>query len=126
MRTAGLKPAAVICEIMNDDGSMARVPQLLEFCQKHNLKITSIARLIEHRLQRESQVRRVEAVHLPTDYGEFKLIGYESLSSPEPHLALCKGGVGQLDEKGAWAIWTGTAIQSNTLSRCLSEFIPSA
>jgi 3,4-dihydroxy 2-butanone 4-phosphate synthase/GTP cyclohydrolase II len=100
MRLAGLKPAAVICEIMNDDGSMARVPQLLDFCKKHNLKITSIARLIEYRLQRETQVKRVEAVHLPTDYGDFKLIGYESISSAEPHLALCKGGVGDLDENG--------------------------
>lgn len=100
MRIAGLKPAAVICEIMNDDGSMARVPQLLEFCQKHELKITSIARLIEHRLQQESQVRRVAEVHLPTDYGDFKLIGYESPSSPEPHLALCKGGIGKLNENG--------------------------
>ena len=100
MRVAGLKPAGVICEIMNDDGSMARVPQLLEFCQKHNLKITSIARLIEYRLQRESQIKRVEVVHLPTDYGDFKLIGYESVSSAEPHLALCKGGIGDLDENG--------------------------
>jgi 3,4-dihydroxy 2-butanone 4-phosphate synthase/GTP cyclohydrolase II len=100
MKTAGLKPAAVICEIMNDDGSMARVPQLLDFCQKHNLKITSIAKLIEYRLQRETQIKRVEAVHLPTDYGDFKLIGYESISSPEPHLALCKGGVGDLDNTG--------------------------
>lgn len=100
MKIAGLKPAAVICEIMNEDGTMARVPQLLEFCRKHNLKITSIARLIEYRLQRESQIKRVEAVHLPTDYGDFKLIGYESVSSPEPHLALCKGGVGDLDENG--------------------------
>jgi 3,4-dihydroxy 2-butanone 4-phosphate synthase/GTP cyclohydrolase II len=99
-RLAGLKPAAVICEIMNDDGSMARVPQLLDFCQKHNLKITSIAKLIEFRLQRETQIKRVEAVHLPTDYGDFKLIAYESLSSPEPHLALCKGGVGELDGSG--------------------------
>jgi 3,4-dihydroxy 2-butanone 4-phosphate synthase/GTP cyclohydrolase II len=100
MKIAGLKPAAVICEIMNDDGSMARVPQLLDFCQKHNLKITSIARLIEYRLQRESQIKRVEVVHLPTDYGDFKLIGYETVSNPEPHLALCKGGVGELDENG--------------------------
>ncbi|MFH1370877.1 MAG: bifunctional 3,4-dihydroxy-2-butanone-4-phosphate synthase/GTP cyclohydrolase II [Planctomycetota bacterium] len=100
MKIAGLKPAAVICEIMNDDGSMARVPQSLEFCQRHNLKITSIARLIEYRLQRESQIKRVEVVHLPTDYGDFKLIGYESVSSPEPHLALCKGDVGDLDENG--------------------------
>lgn len=99
-KLAGLKPAAVICEIMNDDGSMARVPQLLEFCQRHNLKITSIARLIEYRLQRERQINRVEVVHLPTDYGDFKLIGYESVSTHEPHLALCKGGVGDLDENG--------------------------
>jgi 3,4-dihydroxy 2-butanone 4-phosphate synthase/GTP cyclohydrolase II len=99
-RLAGLKPAAVICEIMNDDGSMARVPQLLDFCQKHNLKITTIAKLIEFRLQRETQIKRVEAVHLPTDYGDFKLIAYESLSSAEPHLALCKGGVGDLDGSG--------------------------
>jgi 3,4-dihydroxy 2-butanone 4-phosphate synthase/GTP cyclohydrolase II len=99
-RLAGLKPAGVICEIMNDDGSMARVPQLLDFCQKHNLKIASIAKLIEFRLQRETQIKRVEAVHLPTDYGDFKLIAYESLSSAEPHLALCKGGVGDLDASG--------------------------
>jgi len=100
MRLAGLKPAAVICEIMNDDGSMARVPQLLDFCQKHQLKVASIAKLIEYRLQRESQIKRLEVVHLPTDYGEFKLIGYESTSSPEPHLALCKGGVGDLGSSG--------------------------
>jgi 3,4-dihydroxy 2-butanone 4-phosphate synthase/GTP cyclohydrolase II len=100
MRLAGLKPAGVICEIMNEDGSMARVPELLKFCGKHNLKIASIAKLIEYRLQRESQIKRVECVILPTDYGEFKLIGYESVSSFEPHLALCKGGVGELDENG--------------------------
>ena len=98
MRLGGLKPAGVICEIMNEDGSMARVPQLLKFCEKHNLKITSIAKLVEYRLQREKQIKRVECVSLPTDYGEFKLIGYESITSPEPHLALCKGGVGELDE----------------------------
>lgn len=100
MRLAELKPAGVICEIMNEDGSMARVPQLLKFCEKHNLKITSIAKLIEYRLQRESQIKRVESVNLPTDYGEFKLIGYDSITSPEPHLALCKGGIGELDENG--------------------------
>jgi 3,4-dihydroxy 2-butanone 4-phosphate synthase/GTP cyclohydrolase II len=98
MRLAGLKPAGVICEIMNEDGTMARVPQLLKFCQKHNLKIVSIAKLVEYRLQRESQIKRIECVNLPTDYGEFKLIGYESITSPEPHLALCKGGVGDLDD----------------------------
>jgi 3,4-dihydroxy 2-butanone 4-phosphate synthase/GTP cyclohydrolase II len=100
MRLAGLKPAGVICEIMNEDGSMARVPELLEFCEKHDLKIVSIAKLIEYRLQRESQVRRIECVNLPTDYGEFKLIAYESITSAEPHLALCKGDIGQLDQSG--------------------------
>jgi len=98
-RLAGLKPAGVICEIMNEDGSMARVPQLLEFCQEHDLRMTSIAKLVEYRLQRERQIKRVECVSLPTDYGEFKLIGYESITSAEPHLALCKGKVGRLDEK---------------------------
>jgi 3,4-dihydroxy 2-butanone 4-phosphate synthase/GTP cyclohydrolase II len=100
MKLAKLKPAGVICEIMNEDGTMARVPQLLEFCKKHDIKITSIAKLIEYRLQRESQVKRLEPVHLPTDYGEFKLIAYQSINAPEPHLALCKGGVGELDENG--------------------------
>jgi len=100
MRQAGLVPAGVICEIMNEDGSMARVPQLLQFCEKHKLKITSIAKLIEYRLQRESQIKRVESVELPTDYGEFKLIGYESITSSEPHLALCKGQIGELNESG--------------------------
>ena len=100
MRLANLKPAGVICEIMNEDGSMARVPELLKFCEKHDLKIVSIAKLIEYRLQRETQIKRVESVNLPTDYGEFKLIGYESKLSSEPHLALCKGGVGDLNENG--------------------------
>jgi 3,4-dihydroxy 2-butanone 4-phosphate synthase/GTP cyclohydrolase II len=100
MKLAGMRPAGVICEIMNEDGSMARTPQLLAFCEKHKLKITTIAKLIEYRLQRESQVKRIQSVFLPTDYGEFQLIGYESITSAEPHLALCKGNVGKLDEKG--------------------------
>jgi 3,4-dihydroxy 2-butanone 4-phosphate synthase/GTP cyclohydrolase II len=100
MRLAGLKPAGVICEIMNEDGSMARVPELMEFCEKHKLKIASIAKLIEYRLQRESQIKRLESVNLPTDYGEFTLIAYESITSAEPHLALCKGDVGRLDKNG--------------------------
>jgi 3,4-dihydroxy 2-butanone 4-phosphate synthase/GTP cyclohydrolase II len=100
MRLAGLKPAGVICEIISDDGSMARVPELLEYCEKHDLKITSVARLIEYRLLRERHIKRIQEVALPTDYGEFKLIGYESPNSAEPHLALCKGGIGERNEKG--------------------------
>ena len=99
-RLAGLKPAAVICEIMNDDGTMARIPQLLKFCKKFKLKITSIAKLIEYRLQREKQISRLECVNLPTDYGEFKLIAYQSITSQEPHLAICKGNIGLLDKNG--------------------------
>ncbi|MCF7973496.1 MAG: bifunctional 3,4-dihydroxy-2-butanone-4-phosphate synthase/GTP cyclohydrolase II [Phycisphaerae bacterium] len=100
MVLAGMKPAGVICEIMNEDGSMARVPDLVPFCAEHNLKITSIARLVEYRLQRESQIKRVERVNLPTDYGDFRLIGYDSITSSEPHLALCKGDIGELDDQG--------------------------
>ncbi len=100
MRLASLKPAAVICEVMDEDGSMARVPQLLKFCEKHKLKITSIAKLIEYRFQRDTQIKRVESVNMPTDYGDFTLIAYESITSSEPHLALCKGTVGKLDDKG--------------------------
>lgn len=100
MRLAGLKPAGVICEVMNEDGSMARVPELLTFCERHNLKIASIAKLIEYRLQRESQIKRLDCINLPTDYGEFTLIDYESVTSTDPHLALCKGHIGQLDDNG--------------------------
>ena len=100
MRLAKMKPAGIICEIMNEDGTMARVPELLKFCEKHNLKITSIAKLVEYRLQRESHVKRIQSVFLPTDYGEFQLIGYESLTSAEPHLALCKGNLGKTDDSG--------------------------
>jgi len=118
MRLAGLKPAAVICEIMNDDGTMARVPQLVKFCQVHGLKMTSIAKLIEYRLQRETQVRRIETVHLPTDYGDFRLIAYQSITSVEPHLALCKGPVGELDANGMPVV-----IQDPVLVRVHSECI---
>lgn len=97
---AGMKPAGVICEIMNEDGSMARVPELLKFADKHKLKIATIAKLIEYRLQRESHITRLDTVRLPTDYGEFKLIGYQSVTLVEPHLALCKGDVGVFEESG--------------------------
>ncbi len=100
MRLAGMKPAGVICEIMNDDGTMARLPRLLEFCKEHDIRITSIAKLIEYRLQRESQVKRIRTVKMPTDFGVFKMIGYESPGSTEPHLALCKGSIGDIDDDG--------------------------
>ena len=89
MQAAGLQPAGVICEIMNEDGTMARVPELHEYCKKHHLKMTSIAKLVEYRLQRETHIQRIQQIKLPTDYGEFKLIGYQSPGSTEPHLAIC-------------------------------------
>ncbi len=98
-RLAGLKPAGVICEIMNEDGTMARVPQLLEFCKTHHLKIITIADLIEYRMRQESLVHRVETVDLPTDCGMFRLIGYKTAIDEKEHLALCKN-VGMLDAGG--------------------------
>ena len=119
MKLAGMKPAGVICEIMNEDGTMARVPQLLEFCDKHNLKITTIAKLIEYRLQRESQIKRIQSVFLPTDYGQFQLIAYKSITDAEPHLALCKGDIGRLDEKGNPVIVTEPVLV-RVHSECLT------
>ncbi len=90
---AGCRPAGVICEIMSDDGSMARLPELLRFARKHRLKICSIADLIEYRRCREKLVERVETVKLPTDYGDFDLHLYRSKLDGENHLALVKGDV---------------------------------
>jgi len=99
-RIAGLKPAAVICEIMREDGEMARLPELEIFCQKHHLKMCTIADLISYRMKREQFVRRIESVALPTTWGTFKLHAYQSVVDPEPHLALCKGGVGDIGRDG--------------------------
>jgi len=91
-RLAGLKPAAVICEIMNDDGSMARMPDLMIFAKKHDLKIVTIADLVQFRLQCESLVRRVVTTVIPTVYGgDFKAIIYESEVDYNQHVALVKG-----------------------------------
>jgi 3,4-dihydroxy 2-butanone 4-phosphate synthase / GTP cyclohydrolase II len=93
-RLAGLKEAAVICEILNPDGSMARLPELRRFCGEHGLKMCTIEALIEHRRRREKLVRRELQLELPTEHGKFDLIAYSSLVDPEPHLALTVGGVG--------------------------------
>jgi 3,4-dihydroxy 2-butanone 4-phosphate synthase / GTP cyclohydrolase II len=99
-RMAGLKPAGVICEIMREDGEMARRPDLEIFCEKHNLKMCTIADLISYRLKREQFVKRIETVTLPTDWGVFTLHAYQSVLDPQPHLALCKGGIGDLGPDG--------------------------
>ena len=92
-RLAGLRPGGVICEIMNDDGSMARVPQLREFCVRHNLKMISVADLIRYRLQIERFVRRQSEGCLRTEFGDFKSIAYASTIVPERHLALIQGEI---------------------------------
>ncbi len=96
-KLAGLYPAAVICEIMNDDGTMARVPELVEFAQKHDMKIITIADLIEYRRRTEKLVIRVDDARLPTMYGDFTAVAYESLLDGKGHIALVKG-VWQPDE----------------------------
>jgi 3,4-dihydroxy 2-butanone 4-phosphate synthase/GTP cyclohydrolase II len=93
-RLAGFKEAAVICEVMTPEGQMARLPDLREFCARHGLKMCTIEDLIKFRRQRERLIRRELCVKLPTKFGEFDLIAYTSVVDPEPHLALCKGGVG--------------------------------
>ena len=90
-RLAGLRPAGVICEIMNDDGSMARVPDLAEYCQVHGLKMVTIKDLIAHRRRSEKLVERVVSTRLPTQYGVFEAIGYRSTIDDKHHLALVKG-----------------------------------
>ena len=90
---AECQPVGILCEIMNDDGTMARLPQLLKFAKKHRLKICTIADLIEHRRTREKLVERVETVKLPTDYGDFDLHLYRSKVDGQHHLALVHGDV---------------------------------
>jgi 3,4-dihydroxy 2-butanone 4-phosphate synthase/GTP cyclohydrolase II len=98
-RLAGLVPAGVICEIMNDDGSMARVPQLIDFCRKHGMKMLTVAELIRYRIRNERYVHRVGEALLPTQYGEFHMIAYESELDRESHVALLRGDLGAFGSK---------------------------
>jgi 3,4-dihydroxy 2-butanone 4-phosphate synthase/GTP cyclohydrolase II len=93
-RLAGLTEIAVICEVLNEDGTMARLPDLREFCRRHGLKMCTIADLIEYRRRREKLVRREIALKLPTEFGVFDLFAYSSMVDQEPHLALTLGGIG--------------------------------
>jgi 3,4-dihydroxy 2-butanone 4-phosphate synthase/GTP cyclohydrolase II len=93
-RMAGLYPAGVICEIMGPDGTMARVPQLTRFARKHKLLMITIADLVRHRMRNEALVRKVASAALPTDYGDFRIHGFESLIDKETHIALVHGEIG--------------------------------
>jgi 3,4-dihydroxy 2-butanone 4-phosphate synthase / GTP cyclohydrolase II len=95
-RMAGLVVAGVICEIMNEDGTMARVPDLIKFCAEHNLKMLTVASLIRYRLQHERYIHRVAETMLPTSYGDFRMIAYESeVDGAESHVALIYGDVNE-------------------------------
>ncbi len=90
-RLAGLDPSAVVCEIMNDDGTMARMPELEEFAKSHQLKIISVADLVRYRIEKESLVKRVVETTIPTDYGVFDVIAFENIINGETHVAFTLG-----------------------------------
>ncbi len=100
-RLAGLTDAGVICPILNDqDGTMARMEQLTVLAEKHGMKMATIADLIDYRRHREMLVSRLQRVAMPTAYGQFTLVAYKDPFEPQPHLAMCKGGVGEQDNDG--------------------------
>jgi len=92
-RLAGLNPAGVVCEVMNDDGTMARVPDLTEFCEHHEIKLITVADLIEYRRRTEKLVERTVTVHLPTAHGDFTAVAFRETLTGKPHIALVKGDV---------------------------------
>jgi 3,4-dihydroxy 2-butanone 4-phosphate synthase/GTP cyclohydrolase II len=108
-RIAGLEPAGVICEIMNEDGTMARVPDLRRFARKHKLLMITIADLIKYRMRHERLVRREATSKLPTEYGEFEIVSFESVIDGETHVALICGDIG-----------AGEDVLVRVHSRCLT------
>ena len=108
-RIAGLYPAGVICEMMNDDGTMSRVPELTKFARRHKLLMITVADLIQYRLRTEALVHRVASAALPTEHGEFRVIAYESKIDRETHVALVKGEIGD-----------GDNVMVRVHSRCLT------
>ncbi len=100
LRLAGLRPVAALIEIMNPDGTMARLPELTPFAAQHGLNIYTVASIVEHRQRTEHFVERIETVDFPTGFGGFTLHAYQTPVDSEPHLALCCGGVGEHDSRG--------------------------
>ena len=97
-RLAGLTPAGVICEVMNDDGTMARVPDLARFCRRHRLRMITVADLIAYRLENDRLIERVADTVLPTAFGDFRIVGYRSLVDTKHHVALVNGEVSGADD----------------------------
>ncbi|MEO8078177.1 MAG: bifunctional 3,4-dihydroxy-2-butanone-4-phosphate synthase/GTP cyclohydrolase II [Acidobacteriota bacterium] len=108
-RIAGLYPAGVICEIMNEDGSMARVPELTKYVKRHKLLMITVADLIQYRMRTETVVRRVATAALPTENGDFRVVAFESVIDKETHVALVKGEIGD-----------GADVLVRVHSRCLT------
>jgi 3,4-dihydroxy 2-butanone 4-phosphate synthase/GTP cyclohydrolase II len=108
-RIAGMRPAGVICEIMNEDGTMARVPELRRFARKHKLLVITIADLITYRMRTERLVQRTAGAQLPTEYGDFELVAFESIINGETHVALVRGDLGD-----------GEDVLVRVHSRCLT------
>ncbi len=92
-KIAGLNPSAVLCEVMNEDGSMARVPDLAKFCEKHGFAMVTVADLIRHRMRNERLVHRIASPNLPTSFGDFRLYAYRSDVTHEEHVALVHGEI---------------------------------
>ena len=117
-RLAGMKEAAVICEIITPDGRMARLPDLLEFSRRHGLKICSIEALVKYRRERERLIKRELSVKLPNRFGDFDLVAYTSFVDPEPHFALCLGGIGR--EKDGHVAVQNEPVLVRVHSRCFT------
>jgi 3,4-dihydroxy 2-butanone 4-phosphate synthase/GTP cyclohydrolase II len=116
---SGFKPVGVGCEVIGEDGEMMRRPQLEVFCAEHGLKMCTIADLISYRLKSESLIKRVEAVNLPTRWGEFRLFAYESEIEDHPHLAVVMGGIGEYDATGRAPVVTDPVL-IRVHSECLT------
>src|SRR4029077_8861064 len=95
---AGLYPAGVVCEIMNEDGTMARVPDLVPYCERHELKLITVADLVEYRRRTEKLVERDVAVRLPTEYGEFQAVAFREKLTGKHHVALVHGEIEGIDD----------------------------
>jgi len=118
-RIAGLNPSGVICEIMDEDGTMARIPQLIEFCKLHGLKLVTVASLIQYRMQHERNVRRIAESILPTKYGDFRMIAYSSDVDHEMHVALVRGDLANAPQ-GVPAAEEGVPPLVRVHSHCLT------
>ncbi len=116
---AGLKPAGVIIEVLKEDGAVARLDELSSFAKKHDLKICTIAKLVEYRLQRERSVMRVESIPMENRWGKWTLHGYKSILDAEPHIALSMGEIGKIDDAGE-AVVVDHPILVRVHSQCLT------